>query len=142
MQFDPENKVVKLCAKGMELEGAGKPMEAAKIFYEAWNAATDDFEKFTAAHYVARHQSSVADKLKWDETALNFAVKLNDDSLKDVLPSLYLNVAKCHEDLGDFENALKNYQSAHSFAAFLPEDGYGKMIRAGIESGVKRVATT
>lgn len=140
MLFDPENKVVKLCAQGMNLEGEGKPEEAAKIFYQAWDAATDDFEKFTAAHYVARHQNSAADKLLWDETALNSALTLDDDSIKGILPSLYLNVAKCHEDIGDFENALKNYESANSFAVFLPVDGYGKMIRLGIESGIKRVS--
>jgi rifampin ADP-ribosylating transferase len=139
MQFDPENKVVKLCAQGMGLEGEGKPREAATLFYEAWDAATDNFEKFTAAHYVARHQNTVADKLRWDETALSFALTLEGDSTKDILPSLYLNIAKCYEDTGDFENALKNYESANSFAAFLPDDGYGKMIRSGIESGVKRI---
>lgn len=32
-------------------------------------------KKFAAAHYVARHQNSVADKLKWDETALQIALK-------------------------------------------------------------------
>lgn len=140
MQFDPENKVVQLCAQGMGLEGEGKPEEAAKLFYQAWDAAANDLEKFTAAHYVARHQNSVADKLRWDETALSFALKLQDDSAKGTYPSLYLNVAKCYEDLGDFENALKNYESADSFAAFLPDDGYGKMIRSGIESGIQRVS--
>ena len=67
MQFDPNNKIVKLCAEGMEMEGKGKQEEAGKYFLQAWSEATNHFEKFTAAHYVARCQKSVADKLKWGE---------------------------------------------------------------------------
>jgi hypothetical protein len=36
MEFDLNNKVVQLCAKGMELEGLAQPEEAAKVFDEAW----------------------------------------------------------------------------------------------------------
>ena len=62
MEVDPNNNVVKLCTQGMGLEGEGKPEEARELFIKAWNEATNDFEKFTAAHYVARHQKSVSDK--------------------------------------------------------------------------------
>ncbi len=71
MQFDPNNNVVKLCAEGMSLEGQGKKEDAKNLFHQAWNGAVNNFEKFTAAHYVARHQETVEDKLKWDETAFN-----------------------------------------------------------------------
>src|SRR5258706_12398032 len=139
MQFDPNNNVVKLCARGMNLEGEGKPEDAYKIFQQAWNEATNDFEKFTSAHYVARHQKNIADKLRWDETALNLALKIEDESMKASYPSLYLNVAKCYEDLKDFDNARNNYQLALSFTNLLPEDGYGKMIKSGIVNGIERV---
>ena len=117
-----------------------KPGEAYQLFLQAWNEAANDLEKFTAAHYVARHQKNVTEKLKWDETAVSFALKINDDQMKASYPSLYLNIAKCHEDLNDFANARKNYELALSFTAFLPADGYGNMIRSGIENGIKRVA--
>lgn len=139
MQFDPDNNVVKLCAKGMEMEGQGKPKEAIKLFLRAWNEATNDVEKFTAAHYVARHQESVADKLKWDKIALSFALKTKDNNVKETFPSLYLNIAKCYEDLKDLDNAKENYQSALSFSSLLPDDGYGKMIKSGIMNGIERV---
>jgi rifampin ADP-ribosylating transferase len=74
MEFSQDNKIVQLCAKGMESEG--QSAEAKKLFDEAWNEARTDFEKFTAAHYVARHQKSVSDKLKWDETALQHALNI------------------------------------------------------------------
>jgi tetratricopeptide (TPR) repeat protein len=139
MQFDPNNTIVKLCAQGMALEGEGKSEEALQLFQQAWNEATNDFEKFIAAHYVARHQNSVAEKLQWDETALDLALKINDPKMKGSYPSLYLNIAKCYEDMKDFDNARKNYQLALSYTNFLPDDGYGNMIRSGINKGIERV---
>lgn len=45
MHFDPNNNVVKLCTKGMELEASQNPKEAQQLFLQAWNEATNDFEK-------------------------------------------------------------------------------------------------
>ena len=139
MDVDPNNNVVKLCTQGMSLEAQGKPEEASKLFSKAWNEATNDVEKFMAAHYVARHQKSVADKLKWDETALQLAQKIDDNAIKESFPSLYLNIAKCYEDLNDFDTAKKHYQLALSFTNLLPDNGYGIMIKGGITKGLERV---
>lgn len=59
MQFDTNNTVVKLCAQGIEFEGKGQKKEALQLFQQAWEQASNDVEKFIAAHYVARHQESV-----------------------------------------------------------------------------------
>ena len=82
MQFDPENHINKLCAEGMLLEGEGKPQEALVLFEQAWQNATNNLEKLTAAHYVARGQKNIADKLTWDETALNLALEIIPTILK------------------------------------------------------------
>jgi hypothetical protein len=100
----------------MDMEAKGKPEEASTIFLQAWNEATNDFEKFITAYYVARHQTTIPDKLKWTETALAFALKINDGSVKSAFPALYLNIAKCYEDLGDLDNAKKNHALAISFS--------------------------
>ncbi len=139
IQFDPGNKIIQLCAKGMELE-AKQPEEARTLFLQAWNESTNDFEKFTAAHYVARHQTSIEDKLNWDKTALEFALKVDDDNIAISYPSLYLNIAKCYEELKDFDNARKNYQAALSYENNLPDDGYGQMIKSGIRNGIARIS--
>lgn len=139
MKFDQENKVIQLCAKGMELEGQGRLIEAGNLFDEAWNKASTDFEKLTAAHYVARHQKSITDKLKWDQIALKHALEIGDETIKATLPSLFLNVGKCYEDLNEPENAKTNYEFALSFATYLSEDGYGRMIKAGIKKGLDRI---
>lgn len=92
----------------MEMEEKGRPEEAGSLFIQAWREAESDFEKFTAAFYVARLQKIVRDKLKWYETALQLALSVNDDTVKSALPSLYLNIAGCYENLGDLDNAQKN----------------------------------
>ena len=99
----------------MDMEGKDKPEEASRLFLQAWNEATSDFERFIAAHFVARHQKNVHNKLKWIEIALQFALKLKNDSVKSAFPSLYSNLAKCYEDLNDLDNAKKNYELANSF---------------------------
>jgi len=99
----------------MAMEEKGNPDEASRLFLQAWNEATNDFEKYLAAYYVARHKENVRDKLKWLETALQFALKVNNESAKSALPNLYSNIAKCHEDLGDVDNAKKNFELVNSF---------------------------
>jgi rifampin ADP-ribosylating transferase len=116
MEFNPNNHVIQLCIQGMDMEAKGNPGEASKLFLQAWNEATNDFEKFLGAYYVARHQKNVPGKLKWLETTLQFALKINDDSVKSAFPSLHSNLAKCYEESGDFDNAKKNYDLATSFA--------------------------
>jgi tetratricopeptide (TPR) repeat protein len=123
MEFNPNNNVVKLCLQGMGMEEKGKPEEASKLFLQAWNEATNDFEHFISAHYLVRHQKNVSDKLKWLETALQFALKINDDTVKSAFSSLYSNIAKCYEELNDPDKAKKNYELAASFKHILSDKG-------------------
>jgi rifampin ADP-ribosylating transferase len=114
MEFNPNNHVIKLCIEGMGMEEQGKLDQASKLFLQGWNEATNDFEKFTAAYYVARRQENVSDKLKWYETALQPALKINNVTVSGAFPSLYSNIAKCYEESGDAVNAKKNYDLASS----------------------------
>lgn len=123
MEFNPNNDVVKRCIQGMDMEEKNKPEDASRLFLQAWNEATNDFEKYTAAFYVARHQKNVPDKLKWLETTLQFALRVNNDSVKGAFSSLYLNIAKCYEDLNDPDNAKKNNDLAISFRDQLSDKG-------------------
>ena len=114
-QFDPNNKIIQLLLRGMGMEDSGKPEEASALFLKAWSEATDDFERFIAAYYVARNQKNSSDKLKWFETSLQFALKVNDVAVKSAFPALYVNIAKCYEALSDSEKAKKNYELSHSY---------------------------
>ena len=108
MEFSPFNPIVKLCIQGMEMEEKDQPAEAARIFQKAWDEAGDDFEKFLAAHYLARHQASVANELNWLETALQFATKLNSVAANSALPALHQKIARCYESIGDSARAKEH----------------------------------
>lgn len=114
MDFNPNNAIIKCCIQAMGLEENGKPEEASKLFLQAWNEATNDFEKFIAAYYVARHQKSISDRLQWLETDMQLALKINDPSVNGALPGLYSNIAKCYDDLNDHDKSKKNYELANS----------------------------
>lgn len=100
----------------MSLEENGDADQAAKLFLQAWDESTNDFEKFTAAYYVARSQNDVRDKLKWFERALQFGLKINDVTVTSAFPSLYSNIAKCHEELNDPDSARENHELAKSYS--------------------------
>jgi hypothetical protein len=58
MEFNPNNSIVRLCLQGMDMEAEGHLEEADKLFLRAWNEATNDFEKYLAAYYLARRPSA------------------------------------------------------------------------------------
>jgi len=115
MEFSPNNPVIMLCLQGMSMEDAGKPGEASDLFLQAWNEAADDFEKFIAGFYVARHQNSVSDKLHWLETVFELGSKIDDSTVKSAFPSLCRRIAECYEELGDFDTAKEHSELADSF---------------------------
>lgn len=98
----------------MELEEKSRHEDAGRIFLQAWNEATNELEKFIAAYYVAQHQKNVSDKLRWLQTSLQLALKINDDSVKAAFASLYEGIAKCYEELNEPEKAKNNYEIASS----------------------------
>jgi tetratricopeptide (TPR) repeat protein len=115
MEFSPFNGVVKLCLQGMEMEEKGQTDEAAKLFLHAWKDASNDSEKFLAAHYISRHQKTASDKLNWLMTALDLALKVNNDTVNSALPSLYSKIASCHEELGNSDKAKDYLDLANSY---------------------------
>ena len=123
MKFNPNNVVIKLCMSGMNLEDNGNIEDATTMFHQAWNEATDDFERFIAAYHLARQQKGVTDKLKWMETSLQCALNINDDNVKSAYPTLYLNIAKCYEELCDSDNAKRNYELSNSYQGAPSDEG-------------------
>ena len=148
MEFSPANHIVKLCLQGMALEEKDNTADAGILFLQAWNEATNDLEKFLGAYYVARNQKEASDKLKWFETALQLAIKINDDGINAAFPSLHSNIAKCYEDLNDPDKAKKNHELANSFTDNPSDNGpfyhgtradlqVGDLLTAGAKSNYK-----
>ena len=122
-KFDPNNVIIKICMSGMGLEDCGNSEGAIAMFHKAWHEATDDYERFIAAYHLARIQENITDKLKWMETSLQCAQNIDDDNVKSAYSTLYINIANCYEELGDSEQATRNYELAKSYNGALTDKG-------------------
>ncbi|MGW8250339.1 MAG: hypothetical protein ACWGO1_06830 [Anaerolineales bacterium] len=136
--MDADNPVVKLCVAGMQAEAAGKLEQAAALFQQAWQACTNDYEACIAAHYLARHQSTPADTLRWNQEALDRARLCDDEQVQDFLPSLYLNIGYSYELLSIREQALRFYELAAEAADSLGDGRYAETVRDGTARGIQR----
>ncbi len=72
--------------------------------------------------------------------SLDRADAVNDERVHGFCPSLYLNVGKAHEDLGNRERAKRYYELAASKMSYLPEGKYADIVRDGIKRGLERVS--
>lgn len=139
MEIDPNNPVVKLCSEGIAAEMAGQHEAALNLYMQAWAARKDDYDACMVSHYVARLQTTPEDILHWNQESLNYAYAVNDERVQSFYPSLYLNLGKSHEDLGDIAKAKDYYELAAGTLHILPEGKYTDMVRDGVERGLKRV---
>ena len=112
MEFGPANPVIRLCLLGIAFEEKGDIGEARKTFVQAWNEATDDQERFIVAHFVARQQPDVADKLSWLERAFQLSLRIQPEFVQAAMRSLHLSIAKCYQELHDSDSADRHIQSA------------------------------
>lgn len=140
MELDASNPVVALCAEGMMAEGGDGPDAARAIFERAWELRRDDVDAAIAAHYLARQQPTPELTLAWNERALRHAEASGDARVRGFFPSLHLNLGRSHEDLGDLPQAREHYGLALEHADALGDDGYGAMVRRGVDAGLRRVA--
>lgn len=130
MSIDPDNPVVALCAAGMAAEGT--PAEARAFFERAWAARHDDYDACIAAHYLARHQGTARETLEWNARAVHHATAVTDGRARELLPSLYLNLADSLAALGDIAEATVAANEAAALVTQLPEDGYAAYVAMGI----------
>jgi tetratricopeptide (TPR) repeat protein len=138
--MDPDNPVVALCAQGMEAEGDGRAADALALFTEAWQRRTDDYEACVAAHYVARHQDTPELTLHWNRLAVDHADAVGDDRVRGFYPSLYLNLGRSYEDVGDRAEAARWYARASERLADVSADGCGNLVRHGVIRALARMA--
>lgn len=141
MEFSPSNPIVQLCIQSMIAEEKGNAEEAGKILHQAWSDATNDFEKFLAAHAIARHTKLTADRLHWFTTALELALNVDTIAVRSALPTLYENIGKCYEDLGNPDEAKRNHELAISSVGTPSDPGpFFHGTRADLQSGDLLVA--
>jgi tetratricopeptide (TPR) repeat protein len=135
--MDLNNPVIKYCVEGMQAEAEGRFADAHNLFNQAWTARQDDFDACVAAHYMARHQKTPEERLCWNQKALQYTDAVGDDRVEAFYSSLYLNLGKSYEDLGDPATARHYYEQAHTKANLL-SGAYVDIVRRGIAAGLKR----
>ncbi len=140
--MDPENPIVKLCASGMAAEGEGRRGDAKALFEQAWRESTDDYEACIAAHYVARHQATPEATFEWNRRALQHAEAVQDERIRGLHASLYLNFAHSLERLGRQLEACRYYTVAAERLEELPPNPYADLVRRGVTAGRTRTCTT
>jgi hypothetical protein len=124
----------------MEREQEGRHEEALQLFMLAWRQSTDAFERSIAAHYVARHQTTPEKTLQWNQESLTNADAVGDGRVQDFYPSLYLNMGKSHEDLGNLKDARRFYALAADRIGCLSESPLTDTVRRGVMNGLQRTS--
>jgi hypothetical protein len=90
---------------------------------------------------MADVQDDVQEELAWDLRALEAADLTTDDRASQAgvagpvagfYPSLHLNLAECYRKLGEPEAARDHLRRGQAAVEALPEDGYGRMIKDGL----------
>lgn len=134
----------------VELGHRGETDAARRRLAQLWEdpaVRADPFHRCTLAHYAADLEPETADELRWDLLALAAADEVTDErarahhaslSIAGFYPSLHLNLGDDYQRLGDCAGARHHLERAREASADLPDEGYGRMIRAGIEGLAQR----
>jgi hypothetical protein len=122
------------------------------LFTEIWDEfggeRGDPLHVCTLAHAMADVQDDVDQELVWDQRALAAADLLTDDRLAQaglvlpvagLYPSLHLNLSECNRKLGQLDRAREHLQQAEATIDALCDDGYGRLIRAGLQQMAERL---
>ncbi len=110
--MDIHNPIIQLCMQGTRAEFEHHSEDARRLYQQAWDSAQDDYERCIAAHYVARFQDTPQDTLHWNQTALDCALRTDNDSINEFLPSLYVNMGHSWEINGNRDKAEEYYTLA------------------------------
>ncbi|MDW3848085.1 tetratricopeptide repeat protein [Micromonospora sp. BRA006-A] len=124
----------------------GRRKDARDLFARIWDEIGreqgDPLHVCVLAHAMADVQDDVRQELVWDRRALAAADLLTDErvaqagvpmSVAGLYPSLHLNLAECHRKLGELDQARDHLRRAREGIGALGDDGYGELIRDGLD---------
>lgn len=141
MSFDPTMRAIMDTIADNDADRAAKRARFAVIWAELGDDA-DPIHRCILAHYMADVQDAPEDSLLWDQRALEAAKGMDEDEfaatlpglvLESFFPSLHLNLAQDYDKLARPDDARRHLVLARESFDDLPEDGYGRMIRNGVE---------
>jgi hypothetical protein len=149
---DPTNDpVLDRIGEALAAFNAGRRADARDQFNAIWaqiGADGNPFHQCILAHYLADAQDDPEAELVWDRRALKAAESIArtsagleqpDLAVLSLFPSLHLNLADVLQRTGNTAEAREQLARAQATVGALGDDGYGQMIRAGIERLAKRL---
>ncbi|GAB2477649.1 hypothetical protein [Streptosporangium sandarakinum] len=140
--------------QGIELGHRGEREAARLLFSGLWDeigASGDPMHRCALAHSMADVQDDVREELLWDLRALEAAELITDErarqagvigSASGLYPSLHLNLADAYHRLGDLGRARDHLARGRAAVGALGDDGYGQMIRRGLDRLADRLAAS
>ena len=112
--MNTSNPIIRLCMEGSRAEFEHRLDDARRLYQQAWDAHTDDYEACIAAHYVARVQDLPEKKLSWNLRALELAYAVKEEWVRDFYPSLFMSIGHSYKQLGGTVQAQRYYRLAAS----------------------------
>jgi len=109
---------------------------------------TDHAQRCVLAHYLADLEADLADEVAWDERALAAYHRVSDTELAPIgitsaaglAPSLHLNLGHGYLRQGRVREARTQLDAGLASSGTLADDGYGNLIRRGLNELEQRVA--
>jgi hypothetical protein len=147
----PDATMVKI-SQGIELSHSGEREAAHRLFADLWDEIGDTgdaLHRCALAHSMADVQDDVHAELFWDLRALEAADQVTDErveqagianSVSGFYPSLHLNLGEAYRKLGDLDHARDHLERGRAAINALGDDGYGKMIKAGLDRLADRLS--
>ena len=134
----------------VQLSLGGQRERGRRQLEACWSGTVPDdhAQRCVLAHYLADTQDDLDDEIGWDETALHEFAHVGEHELSTIgiasaaglAPSLHLNLGDGYARRGDVAPARAQLALARSTLAVLPDDGYGQMIRRGVDGLAERLA--
>ncbi|MFI6297101.1 tetratricopeptide repeat protein [Nonomuraea sp. NPDC050790] len=142
--------------QGVELHHHQGRREAARdLFARVWEdiggERGDPLHVCVLAHSMADVQDDVREELAWDLRALAAADLLTEERVGQagvmlpvagLYPSLHLNLSECYRKLGDLDRAREHFHQARARIGVLDDDGYGRLVRGGLERLAEQLGET
>ncbi|MEV4395598.1 hypothetical protein [Nonomuraea sp. NPDC049607] len=133
--------------QGVELHHQqGQPEAARDLFARIWDdiggEQGDPLHVCVLAHSMADVQDDVRQELMWDLRALAAADRVTDEQVAQagvalpvagLYPSLHLNLGECYRRLGELDRARGHLRQARARIDMLGDDGYGRLVRGGLD---------
>jgi hypothetical protein len=142
---DEPDETMTAIGRGIALSQRGEREAGKRSLTEIWAEIGaengDPLHRCALAHAMADLQDDVREELVWDLRALEAAHLITDDraaragviGAAALYPSLHLNLGDCYRRLGEVAAAGDHLRQGLAAAEALPDDGYARMVKGGLQ---------